>query len=310
MIDRIKKLLSRLKDKYPITDIWSGEQGEFKLDGVEDTFYLHVSPDHCFLSTNSWHEHFRDQWGVPFGLDGPYSLEEFLDGLFTGNIQIMVKYRGKTPIGHQVAFVRNGRIEVIHQTAILLPLFWRKKWFKKLEYKAIIKRQVDNIKERAEYFRIGLMLGVHTVSEVVEWADSVIQRQDNPSYIFTELSLMDRAHPDSVILQLTEFPGTADKLQIVRKVLPRLLGPMYHNLSQHPELGQSLAKDLNAVYFQLLQELGLDMFQMPKDLYLMSIFDDLYYQAESGSDDAKMKALKEFLAFLKPYAEKLNGSPQ
>ena len=98
MIDKIKELLSRLKDKYPITDTWSGQQGELKMDGVDDTFYIHVSPDHCILSTNSWHEHFRDQWGVPYGLDGPYNLEEFLDGLFTGTIQIMVKYRGKTPL--------------------------------------------------------------------------------------------------------------------------------------------------------------------------------------------------------------------
>ena len=138
MIDQVKEMLSRLKEKYPITDTWSGEKGEFKVSGIDDTFYVDfLSRDHCTLHNNhSWHEHFIEWGGEPYGRGGHYSLEDFLDGLFTGFIQIRVKYRGNTPVGHEVGFVGEGGFEGIRHTSILrLKSFFKSAWFKKLEYK-------------------------------------------------------------------------------------------------------------------------------------------------------------------------------
>ena len=137
-LNRIQEILSRLKQKYPITDTWSGEKGEFKVSGIDDTFYIDfLSRDNCILSNNySWHEHFIGQSGDLLGLDGPYSLEEFLDGLFKGTIQIIVKYRGDIPVAQEVGFVGEGEFEGIHHTSILrLKSFFKRRWYKKLEYK-------------------------------------------------------------------------------------------------------------------------------------------------------------------------------
>ncbi len=161
----------------------------------------------------------------------------------------------------------------------------------------------NNIKGKAEFYRIGLILGVQTVSDVVEWADSEIQRQDRPPYIFIEISLMGHAHVDNVILKLAEFPGIVDKLQVVRKVLPKLLGPMYQKLYQHPEHGKNLANRLYEIYFQILQDLGLEFGQMPKDLEPMRTFDDMYDVAEHASNNYKQETFELFLAFLKRYSE-------
>jgi len=136
--NRIQEVLSRLKQKYRITDTWSGEKGEFKVSGIDDTLYIDfLSCNHFILHNNcSWHEHFMDQSGNLYGRDGSYTLEEFLVGLFTGTIQITVKYRGDTPVAQEVGFVGEGEFVGIHHTSILrLKSFFKKTWYKKLEYK-------------------------------------------------------------------------------------------------------------------------------------------------------------------------------
>jgi hypothetical protein len=137
MIDHIKHILSGLKSKYPITDTWSGEKGEFKVSGIDDTFYFDfLSNDHCILfNKDSWHEHFIERLGEPYGRGGHFSLEDFLDGLFSGAIRVKVKYRGNTPVAHQVGVLRDGRIETIRWTKMLRwKSLFQKRWYKELDY--------------------------------------------------------------------------------------------------------------------------------------------------------------------------------
>ena len=164
---------------------------------------------------------------------------------------------------------------------------------------------LNDIKEKAEYFRLGLMLGVYTVSDVVRWADSEIQRQDKLPYIFIKLSLMERSGPKDVRAKLNEFPGCVDKFKVLRKILPKLLGPMYLQLSHHPEYGPTLANNLYQVYLELDQEFG--HFSLPEDLYPMLVLDDQYLYAQQGTG-TEQEVLQDFLVFLKPYAEALNES--
>jgi len=165
---------------------------------------------------------------------------------------------------------------------------------------------LDDTKERAEYFRFGLMLGVHTVSDVVRWADSEIKRQVKPPYIFIELSLMEHSSPKDVRTKLNKFPGSVDKSKILRKILPKLLGHMYFLLSHHPEYGPTLANNLYQIYVELDQELG--YFSLPQELYPMLALDDQYSLAQQGTYGTEQEVLQDFLAFLKPYAETLNES--
>jgi hypothetical protein len=141
VISRIQETFFLLRRKYPIVETWFGNQGKFTVSGIDDTFYLNVSPDHCILSTDSWHEHFQEQSGILYGMDGTYSFEEFLDGLFKGTIQILVKYRGTTRVGQQVLILQGEEVVAAHRTIVLLPLFWRKKSVRKLVYRPINKKE-------------------------------------------------------------------------------------------------------------------------------------------------------------------------
>jgi len=61
-------------------------------------------------------------------------LEGFLGGLFSGTVEIVVTYRGKTPVGHKVRVQKDGGMKVMSRTASLVPLFWRPKSCKTLRY--------------------------------------------------------------------------------------------------------------------------------------------------------------------------------
>lgn len=165
---------------------------------------------------------------------------------------------------------------------------------------------LDETKEKAEYFKFGLMLGLHTVSDVVHWADSEIKRKLKSPYIFIELSLMEHSSPKDVRTKLNEFPGSEDKSRILRKILPKLLGHMYLLLSHHPEYGPTLANNLYQIYIELDQEFG--HFSLPQELYPMLALDDQYLLAQQGTYGTEEEVLQDFLAFLKPYAETLNES--
>jgi len=165
---------------------------------------------------------------------------------------------------------------------------------------------LDDIKEKAEYFKIGLMLGVHTVLDVVRWADSEIERSGKPLYFFIELSLMEHSGPKDVRSKLNEFERSLDKSRVLRKILPKLLGRMYGVLSQHPEKGPLFANNLYQLYLELDQEFG--HAGLPEELYPMLALDDQYLLARQGIDGTEHQVLWSFLAFLKPYAEAFNES--
>lgn len=96
-----------------------------KFDGIAEKFTLLWLNDEFILFTAAWHEHF-----------GCVSeIAEFFGGLFSGTVQIVVKYRGKTPVGHQVQVIENGETQVVSRVGSLFPLFWRKKTFKRIEYR-------------------------------------------------------------------------------------------------------------------------------------------------------------------------------
>jgi hypothetical protein len=62
------------------------------------------------------------------------ALEGFLDGLFSGRVEIIVTCRGKIPVGHKVCVQKDGGVEVISSTGSLVPLFWLAKSRKTLRY--------------------------------------------------------------------------------------------------------------------------------------------------------------------------------
>jgi hypothetical protein len=127
MMHKVKEAITRLKQNYPITVKSFRDEIELHVAGVQETFHLSVSRRECILFVDAWHEHF----------DTVDDLVGFLEGLFTGHMQIVVKYRGKTPVAHRVRVVHDGKDHVVSWTGSLLCLFlfWRKKSYKTLDYK-------------------------------------------------------------------------------------------------------------------------------------------------------------------------------
>lgn len=131
MNDEIIEALNRLKEKYPITVKPSEKEVVFKVEGVDETFQVDDSHGEYTLFTNTWHEHFENST----------VLEKFIDGLFSGNIRIKVKFRGEKPLSHKVGVFRDGHIEVVSLTSSFAFPFWRKKTYKELDYRVTSARE-------------------------------------------------------------------------------------------------------------------------------------------------------------------------
>ena len=130
MIDQITEALSQLKQEYPITITLSGKKEvEFTVEGIHDSFHVYVISGDCIVGTDCWHEHVGDAKG----------LINFLHFLFTGAIQIEVKYRGTSPVAHRVWKMQDGEPQVVTWTGSFISPFWKKKSYKKLEYKPVNK---------------------------------------------------------------------------------------------------------------------------------------------------------------------------
>jgi hypothetical protein len=95
-------------------------------------------------------------------------------------------------------------------------------------------------KEAAEALRLGLAAGSQTVAEVVVWADAVIAADPTPDAAVIEIALAGDRRPADVIALLRAVPGTADAVQVTR----RMLGGFLRELDAHPDRGDEIARRL------------------------------------------------------------------
>jgi hypothetical protein len=124
MSDRNTEAIGRLQQRYAVSATQTPRGIHLQFPGVSETFELSTAHDEFTLLAAAWHEHFQS-------MD---DLEGFLDGLFSGRVEIVVTYRGKTPVGHKVRVQKDGDIKVMSSTGNLVPLFWRAKSYKTLRY--------------------------------------------------------------------------------------------------------------------------------------------------------------------------------
>jgi len=114
----------RLQQKYAASANQTPKGIRLRFPGIAEPFELSTAHEEFTLSTPALHEHFPD-------MD---HLEGFLDGLFSGRVEIVVTYRGETPVGHKVRVQRADGADVVSSTGSLVPLFWRAKSCKALSY--------------------------------------------------------------------------------------------------------------------------------------------------------------------------------
>lgn len=83
-----------------------------------------------------------------------------------------------------------------------------------------------NIKEQAEVFKLGLLIGYFKTEEVIQWADNILATEDNPDLGVIDVAFSGSKGINEVITQLDNFKG---KMNISTPV-KTLLGLLYKKL--------------------------------------------------------------------------------
>ena len=152
---------------------------------------------------------------------------------------------------------------------------------------------MDELKDKAAYYRIGLETGVFTITEVIKWADSEITKSESPDELLIDISLMEDANPHDVLSKLKELSISANNLNALRKILSK----MYPILKSKPHYSPSFARRLYQIFIEF-------NYNIPDDLNHIGMFDDEYSLALQGIYDTERNESDRFLEFLKPFYKK------
>lgn len=125
-----------------------------------------------------------------------------------------------------------------------------------------------NLRIYADYFSIGLLLGLSSIEEVIVWADKLIEKENYLSDWTIELSTSENKHPQDIIHLLDLVPGTKDLDFSLRMAIAKL-SKVYPNIS--PERGR---------------------FVQPKDSKLLSLLYFFVQKHEELSDDVRDKVFQ------------------
>lgn len=75
------------------------------------------------------------------------------------------------------------------------------------------------IKVQAEIYRLGLFIGFFKMKHVIEWADQLIEKLDQPPYEILEISLSSNSTIASVCSKLTDVKGKYDQALPIQGIL-------------------------------------------------------------------------------------------
>lgn len=119
--------MAKLQENYAINFEQDGNKFikvKTKTIGAE----LNIAEYHDYVVfTDEWIEHF----------DKLSEMESFLRLLFSGHAVIIIKYRGQTPVSHDVQITKDGHTEVLSRIGRLFSPFWRKQSHKTLNYASL-----------------------------------------------------------------------------------------------------------------------------------------------------------------------------
>ena len=129
MLEAVQRAVARIAERHGVEAERVADGLEIVLAGSAERLTVLVHEDACLCRADEWHVHLHDA----------DALADFLNRLFAGDVQIVVKYRGETPVAHQVQVTEAGRVRVVSQTRLLITPFWRRKSFRTLRYEHGIK---------------------------------------------------------------------------------------------------------------------------------------------------------------------------
>jgi len=82
---------------------------------------------------------------------------------------------------------------------------------------------VDRLKTEAEALAVALDVGAINVSDVIAWADAVIDTEEHPHWSICEVATVGTKYPPDVANALREVPGEADIGEVQRWLRATLL---------------------------------------------------------------------------------------
>ena len=124
MNDRNIKAISAIKGAFSVKATPSAKGTTLEFKGTADVFTLSTENDEYTIFTRDWHAHFPDI----------EQLSSFLTALFTGTAKIIIKYRGKCAVAHQIQILKDGQWIVMSQTGSLISPFWKPKSYKTIGF--------------------------------------------------------------------------------------------------------------------------------------------------------------------------------
>ena len=134
-MDEILAILARIEQDYNLTTTVEDDITLVDVEGLHNNFRLSISPETCAVYTDTWHEHYDDP---------PSNLESLLRALLSGNVHIVVKYRGDKPVSHRVKVIQDNGPSYRSWTWSLKSPFWRRKSFKTFTYQAANRRDKND----------------------------------------------------------------------------------------------------------------------------------------------------------------------
>jgi hypothetical protein len=137
-------------------------------------------------------------------------------------------------------------------------------------------------KHYADYFVMGLLMEICSISEIITWVDRLIEDSDYPTEWMIELSTGKGKHTLDIIHILDLVPGSKE-LEISLQLLIAKLGKVYPSISPN-EAQSPLTKHRN--FFGTLYSFVLEHDHLPDAIRgpITQIYIDLdYIEQESGN---------------------------
>lgn len=148
------------------------------------------------------------------------------------------------------------------------------------------------LNETAAIFRFGLLHGLVSASEVIAWADALIESQAEPHPDLIEVALGGSGGPVRLIDELKPLASGCRDEDIVEGIL----GLMYRALASDPNLARHIARTLYSMAVSGLHPGGEEV------LMWMFHFDDAFALAGDHGYGTIEETTHEMLQFLAPYA--------
>lgn len=155
---------------------------------------------------------------------------------------------------------------------------------------------VLSLKDEAEIFRIGLIIGYFTKKDVINWTDKVIETQENDEYEIIEASLLEHSSKADIASKLAEIKGVTNNKYNINVVLGVCSASYRSNKFTEDEIFTMLYKLISALNISIDSEIWQSIDRLSDGYYLAT--EGIY-----GFPEDIRKELTEFLDRFYPYAQ-------